>query len=83
MKNKMHNKAKAVCHVADTTTQPINGVRLLKLSESAKMLGISLNTLKGIIRRGDIETVSIGKRGRIPLASLRSFANIKSVKEAQ
>ena len=81
MKNKMHNKATTVCHVACTTTQPVYGVRLLKLFEAAKMLGISLNTLKGILRRGDIATVSIGKRERIPFASLRSFANIKPAKE--
>lgn len=74
MKDKNHGKAKTSRLATHATAQTDNSVRLLKLSEAAKMLGVAVNTVKAFIGQKKIKTISLGKRYyRIPYTELVSF----------
>lgn len=40
--------------------------RLYPLEEAAELLGVAKSTLEGLVRDGDIETVTIGRRRLVP-----------------
>lgn len=50
-------------------------LRLLTISEAAKLLSYKTTSLHAMVARGDIPSVRIGEKGqrRIPAAALRAF----------
>jgi excisionase family DNA binding protein len=63
--------APAVPHAAanaDTPAPPF-----LSLQDAADWLGISLSTIKRLIANGDIATLRVGERQRIPAAYLERY----------
>jgi excisionase family DNA binding protein len=51
---------------------------LLRLPEAAQALAVGRNTLLGIIARGELPTVRIGRSVRIPASALEAWAEQKS-----
>ena len=68
----------------ESLTQPIQagpawtwptspGSPFLSIAEAAHWLGVSVSTVKRLIRRGELITVQIGARRKIPNTSLMSY----------
>ena len=51
----------------------------LALGAAAEWLDVSLSTLKRMVSRGDLATVRIGERRKIPLATLNNYALAKLI----
>ena len=49
------------------------GSPFLSIAEAAHWLGVSVSTVKRLIRRGELITVQIGARRKIPNTSLMSY----------
>ena len=49
------------------------GSPFLSIAEAAHWLGVSVSTVKRLIRRGELTTVQIGARRKIPNTSLMSY----------
>lgn len=47
--------------------------RLVTISGAAKLLALGRNTVYGLIRSGRLETVKLGVRPRVTLASIHAF----------
>jgi len=54
-------------------------LRLLSINEARKMLGIRYETVTQLIKKGEIETVQINGRKKIPLIMLRKFVIKNSI----
>lgn len=54
--------------------------KLYSITEAAKKLGISRNTLSRLIASGDIGYIKINKRKKIPQSSLEEFINQKTIR---
>jgi excisionase family DNA binding protein len=50
-----------------------DATRLLTVSEACERLQVSRPTLYGLIRRGELRTITIGRSRRIPLSALNRF----------
>lgn len=50
------------------------GPRLFKYGQAAKALGVSVTTVKQLIRDGELATVKIGKRPMIPMSEIERLS---------
>ena len=55
------------------TWPALPGSPFLNIAEAAHWLGVSVSTVKRLIRRGELVTVQIGARRKIPNTSLMSY----------
>lgn len=49
--------------------------RLVKVTVAAGMLGVGRSTVYELIRRGELETVHIGRACRVPTAAIQRFVD--------
>lgn len=62
----------ASAYVQRMTRDP-DAARLLTVSEGCEVLHVSRPTLYGLIRRGELRTITIGRSRRIPLSALTRY----------
>jgi len=57
--------------------------RLLKVGEVAERLGVSRSTVMGLLARGDIESLTIGRARRVRWSRLEAWIEARSESEAR
>jgi excisionase family DNA binding protein len=57
--------------------------RLLKVSEVAERLGLSRSTVMGLLARGDIESLTIGRARRVRSSRLEAWIEKRAESEAR
>ncbi len=55
---------------------------LLRPEEAAQLVGIGRTQMFGLIRRGEVLSVKVGRSRRIPVAALREWAERLAVEAA-
>ena len=61
----------------------LNDFRLLSINEVAHILRVRQQSIKKLIATGNLTTVKIGKRTKIPVMNLYQFLNSKTVDHQQ
>ncbi len=56
--------------------------RLLKVSEVTERLGLSRSTVMGLLARGEIESLTIGRARRVQLSRLDAWVTERAANEA-
>ena len=57
--------------------------RLLKVGEVTERLALSKSTVKGLLARGDIESLTIGRARRVQLSRLEAWIAARAESEAR
>ena len=52
---------------------PRPAVLMVRVEEAAEMLGLSRTAMFGLIARGEVKSVKIGSRRRVPVAALHAY----------
>jgi len=52
--------------------------RLLKINEVTERLGLSRSTVMGLLARGDIQSLTIGRARRIPMSRLEAWIEARA-----
>ena len=62
--------------------EQISPAQYLRRSKAAAMLDVCIPIIDGMIRRGELPVVRVGRRLRIPASALNSLANQKGPSQA-
>ena len=64
-------------------TSDVSQERLLKVSEVTERLGLSRSTVMGLLARGDIESLTIGRARRVRASRLEAWIEARAESEAR
>ena len=64
-------------------TPDVSQDRLLKVSEVTERLGLSRSTVMGLLARGDIESLTIGRARRVRSSRLEAWIETRAASEAR
>lgn len=64
--------------VSSSADEPFVGRLVLTVPEAAQALGLSVATVRSLLRRGDLQSISFGRAARITVRELTEYVDRRS-----
>jgi excisionase family DNA binding protein len=55
------------------TTGPLDAIQMVDVGEAAQRMGVSVKTVRRLLRRGELDFVKVGRSIRIPVTDIAGY----------